>query len=405
MAKCPHCQAINPDNATFCKRCRGLLKPDKVFQAAAKDKSGTIRLGYRANFFSQSYEVVGCIRYEVMDEEGEVYAWDEWRLHNPKGGNLWLVREDDYHFKLMQPYAPQKPVPWSDVASKSSVLVDGRVVYIKERGEAKVVFTSGDVEEQEGARVEYADGRGMDGTLYSFERHGEVAEVYKGKPISPMSVYEAFGMKAAAEIWRLKLMGLMGLKWGGVALMFIGLLAWLSIAFLPKGKLISQNTFVVTLPPVGQVNATELPIGVFSLSPERQPYCLSVQTDVPLGSWVFCQLVAEEVASGFEQEVSTLSHEFWDEEGYEEGEYWRERDEQRNFHFRVNRAGNFALSLYLEGSANLTSVPITVRLYEHAPATMPLWWFGGISLALGFLGWFTAVGGWQWLAEHASEDE
>lgn len=405
MVKCPHCQANNPDKATFCRRCKGLLQPDRFFQVADKDASGSIRLGYRANFFGQTYEVIGYLRYKMIDEEGEAYTWDEWRLHNPKTGDLWLVREDDYHFKLMQPYALQKPIAWSEVASKPTVLVDNRVVHIKERGKAKVISTIGDVEERGGKQVEYADGRGMDGMLYSFERYGEVAEVYKGKPISPVSVYEAFGMKAAAEIWRWKLMGLTGLKWGGVALMLIGLLAWLSIAFLPKGKPVLKNTFFVTLAPAGEVNATELPIGVFKLSTENQPYCLSVETDVKLGSWLFCQLVSEEVSSGLEQEVSALSHEFWEEQGYDEGEYWHERDEKRYFHFRVNQTGEYALSLYLESSPNLTSVPIVVSLYERTPFAAPLWIFGGFALTLGFIGWFTSVGGWQWLSEYANDGD
>ncbi len=267
MAKCPHCQAENPDRTTFCRRCKGLLKPNEIFQLAAKDKSGDIRLGYRANFFGQTYEVIGCVKYEMMDEEGEVYSWDEWRLRNPKTGDLWLVREDDYRFKLMQPYAPKKPVAWSEVASKPSVLVDGRVVRIKERGEAKVVFANGYVEEREGIWVEYADGKGMDGTLYSFERNGEVAEVYKGKPISPLTVYEAFGMKAAAEVWQLKLMGLLGMKWGGFALMLVGLLAWLSVFFLPKGKLVEQKTLIATLVPAGQINSTNCPSEFLTFHP------------------------------------------------------------------------------------------------------------------------------------------
>ncbi len=109
--------------------------------------------------------------------------------------------------------------------------------------------------------------------------------------------------------------------------------------------------------------------------------------------------------SGLGQEISALSHEFWDEEGYEEGEYWRERDEKRSFYFRVNQEGNYAISLYLETSPNLTSVPVTVSLYERSVASTPLCWFGGISLVLGFLGWFTAIGGWQWIAKHTSDED
>jgi hypothetical protein len=171
VATCPYCEtvsAVHREGADPMGKSATLID----FMAALKiGDIGTVK--------GRRFQVMGRVRYEYADG-----YWDEWYLVHPDGTESWL-EEDEGELTLVGevPVIGTVTAPES-VRAGESVQVNGKSVYVVERGRARVAGLEGQVPNtvRLGQELGYIDGT-SNGQSYMVEFLGEKIHCFVGEQI------------------------------------------------------------------------------------------------------------------------------------------------------------------------------------------------------------------------------
>src|SRR5512133_2792463 len=188
---CPACGAplrvqhrfVQVVTCEFCAQV-SLLKDSKL------DPTG--RVGTLAEFPSllyvgalgslqgQPFEVIGRLRYQYA--EG---FWDEWLLASPNDQPAWLVEDEGTFIRYQKRTLTTPPPPFNSLRVGQTILLEGRRLFITEKGEARIAGGEGQLAFPilPGQQVQYVDGTGENG-LASLEFTAGEVEFSLGRAVN-----------------------------------------------------------------------------------------------------------------------------------------------------------------------------------------------------------------------------
>lgn len=165
---CGHVSLIKDSGLDPTGRTAKLVQLPSIFYV---DATGTIR--------GQSFRTLGRLRYQTVNS-----YWDEWFLVFDDGRRGWLVEDEgEFTFYAKKTLTGSVP-PFDTVQAGTMVQIDGRNVFITEKGEAKIAGGEGQLAFtiMPGERIDYIDGT-SDGKLVSLEYAEDEIEFAIGQPI------------------------------------------------------------------------------------------------------------------------------------------------------------------------------------------------------------------------------
>jgi hypothetical protein len=373
---------LHPESLTVvCRACgvvhevssSGLVESQEGFSGRADPPRSFLTLGRFGRFDGKRYEVIGRISYwmdlEEWDSEDKEYCserwqFDEWTLLGEDRSFLYLV-EDDEGFYLSRDFEPPSPLP--ELSSTISYLsLNGWISRrVQERGYSEITAIEGELTwvPRAGERkfsAEYKSG----GFFYSLEwreSDGAISEVecFESEVLSYRDMLEAFEETAALDAYD----RVAGRKFAArfIAIM-CGLvsLGWFIIG-IPVAQFSGRPIYSRQVPSIAAIPDDGLVEGPVQLSNPGMNYAIVVSASLPANSdaWVGVELLDSE-----QDAVNAVQGDFWDESGYDEGEYWHESDLSSRRDFRLSEPGVYYLRVFAEPGTAGVGVPVQLKVLE-----------------------------------------
>jgi hypothetical protein len=339
-----------------------------------------LRLGMRGKLYSKEYVAVAQIIYRQPEAEGGVSRWEEWILVS-KDNHIRYLECDSGRWRITEEWVPPAGTRRTDTILH---LPGNQLAHAIDQGLCQRERTHGIMPwettfgEEQIAYVDYT--RGSD--FYSFERNVNGEETfYKGHNTNLPQVYAWFGLqKEIVALNKHQDVRTDRLRFGGILL----LLACLSffggcIASSTPGKVVAGAHG--TAQELGDMGK---PFGAYPLLNQSRPYKLKLWTEAMSQS----SLAAMAVIEDKEGAAYSAQQEFWDESGYDDGA-WHEWNLQSTSTFRLAKPGEYNIRLYADPEVNTAQHQVAFELEQGVWDVTPLYWFGGIALALGII-WLCA---------------
>ncbi len=344
------------------------------------DKDVTLfKLGARGTVKGVEYEIIGRIRYQE-EEEWDKATWDEWFAVSSDGGHHYIVMEEGrVHF--FREYTPHSIDLESD---PGGILFEGRRISRDGGFTGRIVYAEGELP----WKPEIGEPATMyefkkDGVKYSIEQSEGEVSVTRGEEIPFRDIVEAFGSEEDRELYRATVMARKGYTRKAVVYTVAAIVALVLAAggcfstspvegAMKNRVVVSENVPVVE--GSERMYRSEVVYGPFSLNEGNRLYGARVSINRSVQNfnleWQSFRLllVPEErlirrlappftragLAGLFDEvdayadplECYTLSGDFWDEEGYDDG-YWHESDVTAEDDFLLEKAGTYYAYLEL----------------------------------------------------------
>lgn len=361
-ANCKHHVAVGAGDAVSLGR-GSVVPPSPV----------PIRLGMTLKLEGTDYFVMGRVMYRGSDDE-DSWTWDEWLLGAADGRLLYLSydREDGFVlFRKMKLTAP--------IEKRAIPLKDGTKAAINERYPARIIGAEGELTFRAGPgdSLVMIEGAAR-GKSYSVQQTSTELEAYEGETISSKQIAEALG----DPTWAQKLStreNSVGVQRsvGLISIVFAVLGFILFIGVNSSGVVIAQQSFVLNNIE-GQKSAV-LPINLDSLSQHQVRLKL-------LGGLATNSGAEVEVSIRDTREIEAYLFEadFWDEQGYDEGEFWRETNYNADGLFVPSERGAHSIELTLTAvTPNVTGVNVEATVLKNRIRPEPLLVYTGLAAIAG----------------------
>jgi hypothetical protein len=381
------------ETRTTCSRCQAeiTLESARVLEArrARQYPNRTpVRVGMRAMIRGREYEVIGRMVYSMV-EEGATYTWDEWQLLAADGHVLYL-EYDEGHWKLMEPFVPKSPIgpaTASSVPMGATLPLDDEPARVVQRARSALCHVEGELTfaATVGAQRQYLDLASLK-RVYAVEWDEEEIEFYRGEHLPYRQVLVAFNLRDALRAIEAaeerqaaqRLFALICLTSAIVAMC-----GW-ALATRP-GRLVGQGQSAIA-----QIPDDGIRYGPYTLALTNRVYRLRIAASLREASaWV-----AAAIESPDEVEMMSVSHDMWDESGYDSDGYWHEWVLHAQTDFTPVRPGNYFVRLYAEHegraarAASRQAEPgsAAFELYEGVLYPWYLAWYsiGSLVLAVAF---------------------
>lgn len=332
-----------------------------------------IRIGMTLKLEGTAYFVMGRVMYRGSDDE-DSWTWDEWLLGAADGRLLYLSydREDGFVlFRKMKLTAP--------IEKRAIPLKDGTKAAINERYPARIIGAEGELTFRAGPgdSLMMIEGAAR-GKSYSVQQTSTELEAYEGETISSKQIAEALGDPS----WGNKLATLensvgVQMSVGLVSVVFAVLGFILFIGVNGSGVQIAQQSFVLNN--IEGQKAAVLPITIDALSQHQVRLRLVGGLTTNSGAEV-------EVSVRDTNEIESYLFEadFWDEQGYDEGEFWRENNYNADGLFVPSERGAHTINLELTAvTPNVTGVNVEVTVLKNRIRPEPLLVYAGLAAIAG----------------------
>ncbi|HPZ06569.1 MAG TPA: DUF4178 domain-containing protein [Candidatus Eremiobacteraeota bacterium] len=191
---CGSCGNENQKSGKFCGFCGKPLQQtvlsDSVQLNPVINPRSHLKINLEGVFKNEKYKIIGRIKYSTYDAaEQRRYLWDEWLLISEQGRYLWLS-EDEWTFQLTSAFTPK--IPFNPDSVTNSVNLDGKSLYVIEKGIARIEYFEGELnyKPETGEEINYLDI--MEG--YSVEWDDREIKFFKSEEIPVEQIYKAFNL-------------------------------------------------------------------------------------------------------------------------------------------------------------------------------------------------------------------
>lgn len=370
--KCPKCgspiKQFSPDAQTLvCPACHSTISEG---EEGLKVTSGSklpqprvpIRVGQRINFENVKYFVLGRVVYQGWDPEdtSDTWSWNEWLLGSDDGRLLWLSLDEHglilYNkLRIRAPFDPNRD---------SLIPVgEGKTARVTERYPARVMGAEGELtwQAKRGDKLTMVEGMGV-GAYYSIQVTPSEIEIHEGKKLNPAALEAMFGKEAAQALKpSFSIMQELGFVCFGFAV--VALIIAFRLMF--TGDRLTQQT--INLSP-----AQEYSFNVNFRYPGRPAIVkLTLMNGLPVNTFAEIDVVVD---APDESETYISLQEFWNEEGYEEGEYWQESYTSGTDYFVPYQSGEHVVTVSLDEAAQIGQAQVKIEILDNHIS--PNWVFG-----------------------------
>jgi Domain of unknown function (DUF4178) len=394
---CPSCGAqarVFKSGQSTCAYCGTTLPPLPFTHPGGTFKHNSpIRIGMKAKLGGKEFVAVGRLHFR----DGEGYSWEEWVLLSQDGEAQYLEL-DEGKWSLTR-YWPEgdETVMVSAYTEGQPVTLGKKAYIVTSVGTQIISGVEGEIPwaVRVGESSAYAD-FGSGSSIFSVEQASDGIEWFRGRRLEAAEVYTLFGLKeeVKAEIRQEEVQTdrrRFGCLWLNLSLLAFFLC---SLASGIKGRQVAEGQLTAD-----QVSENGSVVGPFSLTKTGAPHRLYLASGGLSQTSVWVQGVLED-ASG---PVFEAEQEFWDETGYDDGQ-WHEWVTESQADFRLAKAGEFRVRIYADPEAAAATVPVSVRIYEGVAHATPFAWFGGIGLVLGTCFWLGGAPGARKSLAEAMQD-
>ncbi len=397
--QCPNCQASvkirsgDAASAVRCHQCGALINTEgaqpQLIQLLKKKRKSRIPLGTKLQWQGKTYECVGCLIYQGKDDE-DTWIWEEFLFYNPEEGYLWIEHEGGNLSIVEKVQGPKIGKNFPDQLNYENqtyrrYLWDTKAKLLYVEGEMPWIAKIGD----QFTIIEYT--AFPQGYSLSFEISKKEYECYKATYLPRKAFYQSIENKKIKlpvplerainkpyPYWLIALK-----RWSLWSALLLVLIAF----SLPEGQLKKQwslsikemeedDPFVSEWLTLSKV-PTVIKIKIRSKGLEQYTTSDIEYYEV----YISGALVPEDTTL----DVFPISASLWFESGYDEGEFYQEKEAEQSMLIRMEKSKKVRLVLSGESMLDSDKVnPIEIAFYENSVHSSLIW---TAAVIIGIL-WF-----------------